>query len=158
MKFLKAICLGLFSFLLCSQCNAAEFVVFQKDRPCSIVVKKSSQETMGKYAEELGKWLKEMTGAEFKLYPEEEIKNVTGAIIVGTSEDFPEKSQAEKLSDHGIEGFLIKSEKDRLWIIGNSELAVQHAIYSFLETTGCRWYFPDPVWYVIPQKKEIKIS
>jgi len=113
---------------------------------------------MGKYAEELGKWLKEMTGAEFKLYPEEEIKNVTGAIIVGTSEDFPEKSQAEKLSDHGIEGFLIKSEKDRLWIIGNSELAVQHAIYSFLETTGCRWYFPDPVWYVIPQKKEIKIS
>ena len=158
MKFLKAICLGLFGLLLCSQCNAAVFVVFQKDRPCSIVVKKSSQETMGKYAEELGKWLKEMTGAEFKLYPEEEIKNVTGAIIVGTSEDFPEKSQAEKLSDHGIEGFLIKSEKDRLWIIGNSELAVQHAIYSFLETTGCRWYFPDPVWHVIPQKKEIKIS
>ncbi|MGB9641717.1 MAG: hypothetical protein ACP5JO_00960 [Candidatus Ratteibacteria bacterium] len=47
---------------------------FQKGRACSIVVKQASQEKIGKYAEELGKWLKEMTGVEFRLYPVEEVK------------------------------------------------------------------------------------
>ncbi len=101
---------------------------------------------------------KQITGTEFKAYDVENEKNVRGAIMIGTAEDFKEKAQTEKIEVLGPEGFIIKSEKDNLWIMGNSETAIQHGIYSFLEKIGCRWYFPDPVWYVIPQKKEIKIN
>ncbi|MCX7705003.1 MAG: DUF4838 domain-containing protein [bacterium] len=156
---IKRFSAGIFIMLIsCFLCKAAEFVVIEKDRPCSIAVKSRSQEKTGKYADELTNILKQITGTEFKVYGIENEKNVRGAIIIGTKEDFPEKAGGEKIDLLGPEGFIIKSERDNLWIIGNSELALQHGIYTLLENIGCRWYFPDPVWHVIPQKKEIKLS
>lgn len=154
-KFLNCYVLAL---VFCFLCNAAEFVVIEKGKPCSIVVMSQSKEKTGKYADELANFLKQITGNEFKVYDVESEKNVKGAIIIGTAEDLKEKAQGEKIESLGPEGFIIKSEKDNLWIIGNTEMALQHGIYSFLEKLGCRWYFPDPVWHVIPQKKEIKIN
>ncbi|MCM8822834.1 MAG: DUF4838 domain-containing protein [Candidatus Omnitrophica bacterium] len=151
---MKCILMTLLFFLMCHSGFSEEFVVIQKDKPCSIVVMQSSKEKLSKYSQELADWLKRITTAEFKINSVDDIKGVTDAIILGTSEDFPEMIDASL----GPEGFIIKSEKERLWIAGNSELGLQHGIYSFLEKIGCRWYFQDPVWHVIPQKKDIRIS
>ena len=158
MKFFKVFLIMLFSMFLSFTLYAEEFSVFQKGKGCLIVFNSQSKEKIEKYAQELANWLKQITDTEFKINVIEDVNNVTGAIIIGISDDFSEKAKAEKISELGVEGFIVKSEKDRLWIIGNSELAVQHAIYSFLESIGCRWYFPDPVWYVIPKKSDIKVS
>lgn len=160
MRFLKKSWLIVAGIVLCNLVFAAdEFVVSQKGKTCSIVIKEQSKEKTGKYGEELAKWLKEISGLEYKIYFHQgDVKNISNAIILGTSDDFPEKAQAEKLSGLGPEGFIVKNEKNQLWILANTELGLQHSVYGFLESIGCRWYFPDTVWHVIPKKQDIKTS
>ncbi len=160
MKNLRIFLLIISGLALCNLLMAAdEFIVSQKGKTCSIIIKEQSKEKWGKYGEELGKWLKEISGQEFKVYSHAgDVRNIVGAIILGTAEDFPEKAQAENLSTLGIEGFIVKNEKNQLWILANSELGLEHGVYSLLESIGCRWYFPDPVWHVIPKKQGIKVS
>ncbi len=154
----KSLQIFIFAFVLCSISYCAQFVVIEKSKPCNIVVKSTSSENVFNCAKELSAYLTRISGSEFKVEILDDLKNLKNAIVVGTSQDFPEKASQEKIESLGTEGFIMKSEKDLLWLVGNSELAVQHSVYSFLESIGCRWYFPDPVWYVIPEKKEIKVS
>lgn len=159
MKINKSMVIFLMGLIFSFLCHSAEFAVIEKGKPCSIVFKSQSEEKVKKYAEELGGFLKQITQADFKVYPFEDLKGVKNSIILGLAEDFSDRFKFdEKAGIVEKEAFYIRSEKDYLWIVGNTEMALQHGIYSFLERIGCRWYFPDPVWYVIPQKSEIKIS
>ncbi len=146
------------AIVLSGSCFCAELAVIQKSKPCQIAVVDSASDKVIECANELAEYLGRIAKTGFNVIKVENISGVKNAIAVGTSKDFPEKSKQEKVELLGEEGFIIKSEKDILWLIGNSEIAMQHSIYSFLESIGCRWYFPDPVWYVIPEKKEIKVS
>lgn len=55
------------------------------------------------------------------------------------------------LKSSGAESFLIQSDGARkLYLVGNSDLALQHAVYTYLDMLGCRWYFPGDNWTVFP--------
>jgi len=58
----------------------------------------------------------------------------------------------------GPEGFTVQSEPERLTLRANTELGLQHAVYAFLEHIGCRWYFPDPVWTVVPKHPSLAVT
>src|SRR5690606_17275517 len=39
-----------------------------------------------------------------------------------------------------------------------TELGAAHAAYRFLETLGCRWFFPGRNWEIVPRKTELTYS
>lgn len=121
---------------------------------CPIVIL-SEEGSRPELAKELARWLEKITTAKFSV--EVNPKDANG-IILGTADDFPRKIRKERLMKLGPEGILVKSEKKRLWVVGNTELALQHSVYAFLEEVGCRWYFPEPVWTVMPHKPTLKVK
>jgi len=82
MKFFKIFLVVAFSTFFSIMLFANDFVVFQKGKPCLIVFNSQSKEKIEKYAEELANWLKQITDTEFKINAVEDVKNVTGAIMV----------------------------------------------------------------------------
>ena len=58
---------------------------------------------------------------------------------------------AEGLKGKSVEAVSVKSSKKGATIVGNSQLAVQHGIFIYLEALGFRYYFPNPDWYITPQ-------
>ena len=137
--------------------NAAEpFVITESGKSAaSIVTAAKASESCLSLVKELRYWLHESTGASL---PMESGGNGRTGLALGTANDFPAAAQELKLSELGPEGFAIQSDRERLLILGNTELALQHAVFTFLESLGCRWYFPDPVWTVIPKKPSLKVS
>ena len=104
--------------------------------------------------EELRYWLQEISGASL---PVESGGDGQTGLVVGAAHEFPREAQDLKLRELGPEGFVIRSGTERLLILGNSELALQHAVFTFLESLGCRWFFPDPVWTVNPRKPSLAV-
>ncbi|MCS6830970.1 MAG: DUF4838 domain-containing protein [bacterium] len=80
------------------------------------------------------------------------------AIVIGTANDFPDVAKRYRLAELGTEGYLIRSEPNRLWLLANTVQGLQHAVYGLLHEIGCRWYFADPVWAVIPYKPTLRVN
>ena len=55
-----------------------------------------------------------------------------------------------KMKSFGPEGIYIKGSSQSVVIAGNSNLALQEAIFLYLEQLGFRWLAPGEVWEVIP--------
>ena len=111
-------------------------------------------------AEEVKKYLTQMTGAEFQ------IKTGDGqsGIVLGTFAEFPVPALSKALEIvNGIDGkeaYAIRTRDKRVLMLGATDLAVSHAAYRFLEELGCRWFFPDMDgdWSVIPKIADLKFN
>ncbi|MGQ9770481.1 MAG: DUF4838 domain-containing protein [Thermogutta sp.] len=114
---------------------------------CLIVIAGDSSPKVLELAQELAYWLKEISGAEFAVSQE----LVDRAIVLGTWEQWHDMLTPSEQSPEASEAYRIRTDGQKVWIIARTELGLQHAIYDFLESLGCRWYFPDPVWTVIPR-------
>ena len=44
-----------------------------------------------------------------------------------------------------------------MWLLGASDLAVQHAVWDLLYRLGHRQFFPGPAWEVIPAQDPLAI-
>ncbi len=121
---------------------------------CVIVVPEEASPRESELASELASWLKEITGATFGISRTRQDKS----IVLGTWEQW-QGSLAEAFEPPQVdEGYRIRSDGKSVWIISRTESGLQHAIYDFLESLGCRWYFPDPVWTVIPRKPTLAVQ
>jgi hypothetical protein len=58
----------------------------------------------------------------------------------------------------GREAFAIRTEPARLLLIGATDLGASHAAFRFLESLGCRWFFPAKEWEVVPTQKALTVS
>jgi hypothetical protein len=120
---------------------------------CAIVVKKER----ATLAAELQEWLRDVTGATLPIKAEPKPSAASG-LLMGTAEDFPERARKERMAELGPEGFVVRSERERLWMLANTPLGLQHAVYTLLDAVGCRWYFPDPVWTVVPKEPNLTVA
>jgi len=108
-------------------------------------------------AADLATYFSEISGAEF----ETRAGDGTKAIAVGLPADFPSLNLAKSLEVKNIadrEAYILKSYKDGLYVIGATELAVEHAVWDLLHRLGYRQYFPGPAWEIIPRKDTIEIA
>lgn len=65
----------------------------------------------------------------------------------------------ERLKGHGDEAFVVESDGDCLFMVGNSPRAVVYAVYHFLEKhLECRWFTYDPAEEIVPQKSMAEIK
>jgi len=102
-------------------------------------------------AEELAGYLKKITGAEFTLAP----GGAGHGIYVGTITEFPTPSAAAGLRIFdfydGREAYAIRTEGGSIKLLGATSRGAEYAVSRFLELLGCRFFFQNPVWEVIPK-------
>jgi hypothetical protein len=105
-------------------------------------------------AEELRRYLQQISGAEFELTGGDAEKLPGSALYVGLEKDFPQL-KLERTDQLGPEGFVLLSDEKNVYLIANQPHGVSHAVATFLHGLGCRWFFPGETWEVIPRRATI---
>jgi hypothetical protein len=135
--------------------STPSFVVAQRGQPqVAILLPEKAKERLMPIAQELQRWLGEVIGVQPKI---EAFSPEAKGIVLGTSSEFPKQARKERLNGLGNEGFVVRTERERLWLLANTDLGLHHAVFAFLEAIGCRWFFPDPVWTVIPKQPNLTV-
>lgn len=101
-------------------------------------------------ARNLAEMLGKITGAPFTVVTNDGRRG----LAVGRPADFPTLSLPLKSDpkDPALrEDYLLRSHPDGLWLIGNTDLAVEHAVWDFLHRLGYRQFFPGKHWEIIPR-------
>ena len=133
--------------------SAPSFTIARNGQPqVAILLPEEAKERLMPIVQELQHWLGEVIGAQPNI---EAFSPEAKGIVLGTSNELPKQARKERLSDLGNEGFIVRTERERLWLIANTDLGLRHAVFAFLEAIGCRWFFPDPVWTVVPKQPDL---
>jgi hypothetical protein len=135
--------------------HSEPFTIAERSKPRCVIATAQQQEHAG-LAKELAEWLQKVVGVE--KFSIQTLPTTQPAIILATAEQFPDVAQREQLGELGPEGYLIRSEVKRLWVLANTTLGLQHAVYRLLDEAGCRWFFADPAWWVIPRKPTLRVN
>ena len=108
-------------------------------------------------ATELQIYLKQITGADFKV----EVGDGKSGIVVGTLAQFPDPELDKPLVVRGVRGreaFAIRTDAKRVRLIAATDKALGHVQYRFLELLGVRWFFPAKHWEVVPKKSTLTFN
>lgn len=116
-----------------------------------IVISAKASDGTKAVAAELAAYLTHISGAAFA------VKTGDGrtGIVLGNIGEFPVPALAPALaifnSFDGREAYAIRTQPERLLLLGATDLGASHAAYRFLHELGCRWFFPNPNWEVVPR-------
>jgi hypothetical protein len=117
-----------------------------------IVISPKASPHCREVAQELAQYLDRITGGKFVIQTGDGLHG----IVLGTLAEFPCAELAEGLRARnaydGKEAYAIRTEAQRLLLIGATEMGVSHAAFRLLEDLGCRWFFPAREWEVVPSK------
>ena len=123
-----------------------------------IVIAEKAAGSTRKVAAELAGYLSRISGAPF------EVKTGDGArgIVLGTLAEFPHPELAAGLEIRntydGKEAYAIRTQPQRLLLIGATERGVSHAAFRLLDHLGCRWFFPAKEWEVVPTSPKLSVA
>ncbi|MBI5090965.1 MAG: DUF4838 domain-containing protein [Candidatus Hydrogenedentes bacterium] len=142
----------------------ADTVLVSKGQPQATIVTAASPSVIVKRAaEELQTYVARITGV--KLEVRSELDAVSGArILVGNSQavrDLAIEVPSGYTSQMNEEGFVIRAVGRDLVLAGNEHEPYRgtlFAVYAFLESLGCRWYFPGAYGEVIPARDTISVA
>ncbi|MBE0536333.1 MAG: DUF4838 domain-containing protein [Phycisphaerae bacterium] len=155
---MKTVPTALLAVLLLSPSTAAFTLAADGKAAMPIIVAERAGDTVRGVADELAEYLRRITGAEFP------IRTGSGAhgLVLGTLADFPDPSLNEALQIRntcdGREAYAIRTDADRIRLIGATDLAVSHAAFRLLEHIGCRWFFPAKEWEIIPSRPMLVVD
>ncbi len=122
-----------------------------------VVVAEGASERVQAAASDLAEYLGRIAGAQFDLT----VADGASGIVVGTAADFPARAEgAEFAPDHPLkrEEYILRSEPERLLLIGATEIAVEHAVWDLLARLGYRQYFPGERWEIVPSTPDLQID
>ncbi len=88
-------------------------------------------------AEELQRYLEEMSGAKLPIVTEE---GGSRLILVGNSGVTDRLKLSVTPREVGLEGFRLKTAGRRVLIAGGRRRGTMYGVYAFLEKLGCRWF------------------
>lgn len=108
-----------------------------------------------KAAADLAMWLREMTGAKFRIVQERACLPVGPVISVGRTKLLEQSDIWMAQSDLGNEGYAIAVRNRNLFLFGGKKRGPINAVYALLEEDlGCRWY--DRHSATIPRVRNLK--
>jgi hypothetical protein len=123
-----------------------------------VVVSANASDATKTVAAELADYLGRISGAKFEV----QTGDGSRGIVLGTLAEFPSPSLGKPLeirnSYDGREAFAIRTEKDRVLLLGATDVGASHAAFRLLEHLGCRWFFPAPEWEVVPTQRALSVS
>ena len=147
--FAGTLALVLFSGAFCGVASGALELVKNGRSDFEVYVNASASPSVPAYADTLCRYLREISGARLTVVHK---RNKDGHQIVfeiGASEDPDLKTQTL-----GRDGFRIKTGRRSLFLTADTELGLQHAVYTLLETyLGCRRF--TPVVTIIPKRTTV---
>ena len=121
-----------------------------------VVVGSDASRQVRDAAQDLADYLGRITGGDFRV--------VTGTgtrgIAVGSFKDFPilglddlfDPSNPTRLDEH-----LVQTHGSGVYLIGATDLAAQHAVWTLLHKVGYRQFFPTETWEIIPEKPNLRV-
>lgn len=122
-----------------------------------IVLSERATDRQKELAAELADYLRQISGAEFEV--------ATGdgrrGIVLGTLREFPlaEWEEALRVRGHdGAEAYAIRSDARRLLVLGATDLGLDRGITRLLERLGCRWFFPNKAWHIVPRHQRVSLD
>ena len=126
-----------------------------------VVVSPQASDSTRAVAAELAQYLSQMTGGEFTVTTGDSSRG----IVLGSVADFPAENtgrsaralELRKTYD-GKEAYLIRTEPERVLLLGATDLGASHAAFRFLEKLGCRWLFPAKEWEVVPSRPTVRVA
>lgn len=123
----------------------------------SVVTSSNADVKVKQIAILLADYLYKINGASFSV--------VTGAgtsgISIGVPSDFPElpfNSTFDLTHPAQKQGYEIKSHSNGVYIIGATPIAVEYAVFDFLDRIGYRHFFPMAKWEIIPSKRKLEFG
>jgi hypothetical protein len=134
--------------------KSTEYTLFEKGEwGCVIVIPEQASEMEQQMADELGLYFGKMSGVAVEIINSGETTN-RFQIIPGLADRENEIPipQLEK------EGFYLRTERDRLYMVGADEEGLLYGLYTFLEDyCGIRWFWPGELGEVVPQVISLEI-
>ena len=122
-----------------------------------IISDKASNSTKA-VASELSEYLKRISGASFEV----KTGDGTSGIVLGNMKEFPVPALNKALeivnSFDGKEAYAIRTREKRLLLLGATDMGVSHAAFRLLEELGCRWFFPNPNWEIVPHVANLSFN
>lgn len=131
---------------------AQPFTIASNGKPQCLIQTTRDRQPM---AQELQQWLKQITTGEVPIRQE---ASAGRAIVLATAGEYPQEARQYRVEQMGAEGYVIVSTNDRLLLLANTELGLQHAVYRLLDAVGCRWLAPNPAWTIIPRRPTLRVS
>ena len=153
---LGVLCAGLLMMMPCLAAPPTVKLAAGGKALLPVVVGAKASERTRAAAKTLADYLGRISGAEFT------VQDGDGAagIVVGLPADFaklPFKA-AFPGGPFGREDYLLRSGKGGVWLLGATELGVEHAAWDLLYKLGYRQFFPGKNWEVIPSLPTVSIS
>lgn len=94
-------------------------------------------------AEELQRFVEEMTGAEMPIV-DDSAPLPERAVLLGDNRHLPALGVEVDFEQLGAEGYVLRTAGDRLVIAGGEPRGTLYGVYGLLEEhLGCRWFTPD---------------
>ncbi len=120
------------------------FVVAVDGQPrTQIVVAEKASPSTRYAAEELQRFLKEMTGADLPLVTDA-APMAQHEILVGQNDHFFPANITLNVDKLGAEGYIIRANEKHLVIAGGEPRGTLYGVYGLLEDhLGCRWFMPS---------------
>ena len=108
-------------------------------------------------ADELQKYLQEITGTTFPIQSETEVNINAPQILVGSGTKAKVLLPHQNWNSLGSDGIVIKTVGNNLILAGGRPRGTLYAVFQFLEdSAGCRWWTPTESY--IPHKSTFEIA
>lgn len=129
-----------------------------------IVLAPQASEAVQATAAYLASKLEKISGARFEVT----VGDGRRGIVLGTIRDFPVAELEKPLElrpvvegtclRNGVEAYGIRTESERLLLLGGGDLGVSHAASRFLDLLGYRRFYPAPEWEIVPSLPELAFN
>ena len=136
---------------------SGEVVLAENNKAClPVLISEQASDRVQKAAKNLAYYLGRMSGAKFVV----ETNAATAGIVVGVASNhcaaLPDVrwSNADPTDQ---ERYILRSLQGSVFLIGATDLAVEHAVWDFLYRLGYRQYFPTPAWEIIPKTAALSV-
>jgi hypothetical protein len=121
-----------------------------------IVVPSAPTESEKKASAVLQRYLLEISGTALPIIESDKHKSPY-EIVLGQNERITQAGLNINLNELKEDGFLIRTDSMRLFIVGGNEKGTLYGVYTFLEKyLGCRMY--SPTMKIIPKQKKIIVD
>lgn len=132
------------------------FPLIRDGQPVANVVVAGKDKNLGAAVGDFVTYLKKMTGAD--LAYERGTADLPGPTLhLGETDLFDDIAAArDKII---VDGFVMAKIGEDLIVAGNLPQGTANGLYTILQDQfGVRWYFPGPLWEIIPEKKALTIT
>ncbi|MCM8805691.1 MAG: DUF4838 domain-containing protein [Candidatus Omnitrophica bacterium] len=143
-----------------NQSRSKETVLIAEDglAKLPVVISDTADSITIQAAQELTAYLEKITGAKFEIK-----KGYAGpGIYAGTINEFPTPFASKGLEIYdnydGKEAYAIRTENHSIKLLGATSTGTSYAVSRFFELLGCRFFFQNPAWEVIPKSQKLSFN